>query len=40
MRTPWKVTFDTAMRGPSKHVIFNQLVDWITSNDQQIKNYA
>jgi len=37
---PWKVTFDTAMRGPSKPVIFNNLTDWTTSNDPHIKNYS
>ncbi len=38
--SPWKVTFDTAKRGPLKPVIFNELIDWSTSNDSTIKNYS
>ena len=37
---PWKVKFDTAMRGPLQPVIFKELIDWTTSNDSRIKNYS
>ena len=37
---PWRVTFDTAMRGPIKPVIFKELIDWTASNEPAIKNYS
>lgn len=40
INSPWKVKFDTAMRGPLKPVIFKELTDWTTNNDVQIKNYS
>ncbi len=40
INTPWSVTFDTAMRGPLKPVLFNVLIDWTASKDLLIKNYS
>ena len=40
LTNPWIVQFDTAMRGPLKPVVFNQLTDWSVNSDEQIKNYS
>lgn len=40
INTSWKVTFDTAKRGPLQPVIFNRLTDWTASTDPKIKNYS
>jgi hypothetical protein len=37
---PWRVHFDTAMRGPAAPVTFDQLKDWRLSDDTSIKYYA
>lgn len=37
---PWKVTFDSAMRGPSKPVIFTKLQDWSKRPEKNIKYYS
>lgn len=40
INTPWKVQFDTAMRGPLQPVVFDKLMDWTKSNNDAIKNYS
>jgi hypothetical protein len=40
INTPWKVQFDSAMRGPLQPVVFNKLIDWTKSNNEAIKNYS
>lgn len=40
LTNPWIAQFDTAMRGPLKSVVFNQLTDWSANSDEQIKNYS
>lgn len=37
---PWTVTFDSAMRGPVKPVIFDSLIDWSQSLNNTIKYYS
>ncbi len=37
---PWTVTFDTAKRGPATPVVFDTLIDWSKSNNEQIKDYS
>lgn len=37
---PWTVSFDTIQRGPKEPVIFENLIDWTTSNDENIKYYS
>ena len=37
---PWTVTFDTAMRGPAKRVMFDTLSDWSKNNNEEIKDYS
>ena len=38
--TPWKVQFDVKKRGPEKPVIFNELSDWTTRPEENIKHYS
>jgi hypothetical protein len=38
--SPWKVTFDTAMRGPRKPVLFRSLTDWTRNENDSIKYYS
>lgn len=38
--TPWTVTFDSSMRGPSAPVVFNKLTDWSENTDPAIKYYS
>jgi len=40
IHTPWTVTFDRKMRGPDQPVIFENLIDWTESKDDQIKYYS
>jgi hypothetical protein len=37
---PWKVNFDTAMRGPSATVRFDTLMDWSKCDDSAIRYYS
>ncbi len=37
---PWKVTFDSAMRGPVQPVVFDQLQDWSTRQEDSIRYYS
>lgn len=36
----WTVNFDDTIRGPSEAVVFESLIDWTTSKDEQIKHYS
>ncbi|QNR86400.1 discoidin domain-containing protein [Pedobacter riviphilus] len=36
----WQVKFDTAYRGPSKPIIFNELTDWTQNTDSLVKYYS
>ena len=38
--TPWTVTFQPEMRGPSAPQTFNALTDWSQNEDEAIKYYA
>ncbi len=38
--TPWIVNFDPAQRGPEEAVVFENLIDWSTSDDDRIKHYS
>lgn len=38
--TPWTVTFQPEMRGPSAPQTFNKLTDWSQNEDEAIKYYA
>lgn len=40
--TPWRVAFehDSIKRGPSEPVIFHELKDWITNDDERIRYYS
>lgn len=40
LKSPWKVTFDAAKRGPAHPVVFEQLSDWSTNSNEQIRNYS
>lgn len=40
IETPWKVTFDSKLRGPVEPIIFNKLIDWTLHNNDQIKYYS
>lgn len=40
MRSPWQVTFDAKMGGPSEAITFDQLTDWTKHDDARIKYYA
>ena len=40
IKSPWLVTFDKAMRGPAKPVVFDNLTDWIKSTNDSIKYYS
>jgi len=40
LKGPWKVQFDSAQRGPKDPVIFDTLIDWRISSDEQIKYYS
>lgn len=37
---PWKVTFNSQMRGPEKPVMFDTLIDWTKRPEESIKYYA
>jgi hypothetical protein len=37
---PWKVSFDSALGGPVKTVVFNDPTDWSTHADTSIKYYS
>jgi PBP1b-binding outer membrane lipoprotein LpoB len=37
---PWSVSFDAAMRGPAKPVIFKELSDWSTNSNDSIRYYS
>ena len=37
---PWKVDFDTAMRGPLAPVVFDTLMDWSKCGDSAIRYYS
>jgi hypothetical protein len=40
LQGPWKVSFDAAKRGPAQPVVFDQLTDWSTHANEQIRNYS
>ncbi len=40
VETPWTVSFQSEMRGPSEPQTFEQLVDWTTSLDEAIRYYS
>jgi hypothetical protein len=40
INTPWTVTFDSTKGGPAKPVVFEQLTDWSTNNNNAIKYYS
>lgn len=40
LQGPWKVNFDAAKRGPAQPVVFDQLTDWSTHPNEQIRNYS
>ena len=40
IKKPWKVIFDSNMRGPVQPVIFNQLLDWTLNSNDEIKYYS
>lgn len=40
LAAPWMVSFDTAMRGPVKPVLFTSLEDWSTRPEDSVKNYS
>ncbi|HKK63846.1 MAG TPA: glycosyl hydrolase [Bacteroidales bacterium] len=40
LKGPWIVNFDAAKRGPEKPVVFHDLIDWTTSDDESIKHYS
>lgn len=40
VKGPWMVRFDTAARGPLQPVVFNELIDWSLSDNEQIRNYS
>jgi len=40
LKEPWKVTFDSSFRVPTKPIIFETLYDWITSQDELIRYYS
>ncbi|PUZ24385.1 alpha-L-rhamnosidase [Chitinophaga costaii] len=40
IRQPWQVTFDTAMRGPAKRMVFDSLTDWSLHANDSIKYYS
>ena len=37
---PWKVSFDTAYRGPAQPVTFDGLTDWSTNSNEKIRDYS
>ena len=40
INSPWKVTFDETMLGPSEPVTMNALTDWTESTDERIRYYS
>ncbi|MEO5648990.1 MAG: glycosyl hydrolase [Ginsengibacter sp.] len=40
IQSPWTVTYDTAMGGPDKPVVFNTLSDWTVNKSDKIKYYS
>ena len=40
LNKPWIVSFDTAKRGPATPVVFDTLMDWSKSGNEQIKDYS
>jgi hypothetical protein len=40
LTAPWQVTFDASQRGPAQPVVFDQLTDWSSHPNEQIKNYS
>ena len=40
IRNPWTVTFDPTKGGPAQPVVFEQLKDWSTDNNNAIKYYS
>jgi hypothetical protein len=40
IRNPWTVTFDSTKVGPTQPVVFDQLKDWSTDNNNAIKYYS
>ncbi|HEY9258677.1 glycosyl hydrolase [Chitinophaga sp.] len=40
LKAPWQVRFDTAQRGPAQPVVFDQLTDWSSHPNEQIRNYS
>ncbi|MBO9204073.1 MULTISPECIES: glycosyl hydrolase [Niastella] len=40
IQNPWTVTFDSTKGGPAKPVVFEQLKDWSTDNNNAIKYYS
>ncbi len=40
LNKPWTVSFDTAKRGPATPVVFDTLIDWSKSSNEQIKDYS
>jgi hypothetical protein len=40
IKNPWSVSFDAAMRGPAKPVIFRELSDWSTNSNDSIRYYS
>ncbi|ASU34724.1 glycosyl hydrolase [Mucilaginibacter xinganensis] len=40
INTPWKVKYDSKMRGPVKPVVFNTLTDWSKNANDSIKYYS
>lgn len=40
IRTPWIVQFDEKSRGPQESIIFNELTEWNTHQDERIRYYS
>jgi hypothetical protein len=38
--SPWTVKLDASQRGPEEAVVFENLIDWSTSEDERIKHYS
>ena len=40
MNKPWRVSFDTASRGPAAPVVFDSLTDWSRNTNEKIRDYS
>ncbi len=40
INTPWTVSFDPAWGGPEDAVVFETLIDWTESDDENIRHYS